>query len=66
MSRISSTSGTRRINETTTPAQPQKNCGLVAIITCGRRQTSIPAMVAVAMYDRKFNARRRLPLLAAR
>ena len=50
-SRTSSTKGTRRARLTKTPAQPQKNCGEVAITRSGRR-TASPASVAVAQKDR--------------
>jgi hypothetical protein len=65
MSRISRMKGTRRSAVTITPAQPQKNCGLVAISTSRRRKNSASS-VAMIMYDRKLIARRPLPLLAAR
>ena len=65
MSRISSTNGAPWARATGQPAQPAKNCGLVATTTSARGRMSGPAAPAAARYERKLRPRRTRPLLAA-
>ena len=52
MSRISSTNGAPWARATGQPAQPAKNCGLVAMTTSARGRSSGPAAPAAARYER--------------
>ena len=52
MSRISSTNGAPWARATGQPAQPAKNCGLVAMTTSAFGRISGPAAPAAARYDR--------------
>ena len=52
ISRTSSTNGAPWARATGQPAQPAKNCGLVAMTTSARGRTSGPAAPAAARYER--------------